>query len=139
MGKQFYASQINNSATIVDKAASEIADARGKAVKYDESGKLVLASTAGEAVIGIALITTGDPEGKVLAGEDVDVQIKDIGQVVAGAAIAKGAEVTTDNKGCIVTAAAGNFIIGTALRAASGAGAYIPVQINKMGYKPSAS
>lgn len=139
MGKQFLTSMINNSATWTGKAASDIADIRGMAVKYDTNGEIVLASTAGEAVVGIGLMTGGDAEGKVPAGADVDFQIKEIGQAMAGAAIAVGAEVAVDAKGCLVTAKAGDFVLGTALRAASAAGVYFPVQINKLGYKPSAS
>lgn len=130
----YMATQINDSATIVDKATAEIADVRGKAVKYDENGGIVLCSKAGETAIGIAIITAGDPDGKVLANGDVDIQIKEMGLAKAGATITKGAELTTDANGCVVPATAGQFIIGTALEAGN-EGKYVKLQINKIGYK----
>lgn len=126
--------QINNSATIVDKATAEITDVRCKAVKFDENGGVVLCSVVGEAAVGIAIITAGDTEGKVLAGGDVDIQVKDIGLARAGATIKKGAELTTDANGCVVTATTGNFIIGTALEDGNAA-KFVKIQINKIGYK----
>ena len=130
----FMGTQINNSATIVDKASAEIADVRCKAVKYDADGGIVLCSTAGEAAIGIAIITAGDADGKVLKGGDVDIQVKDIGLARAGAAIKKGAELATDANGCVVEATAGQFVIGTALEAGN-EGKFVRLQINKIGYK----
>ena len=129
----YMATQINNSATIVDKASVEIADVRCKAVKFDENGGVVLCK-AGEAAVGIAIITAGDTEGKVLAGGDVYIQVKDIGLAKAGATIKKGAELTSDANGCVVTATTGNFIIGTALEDAN-ADKFTKIQINKIGYK----
>ena len=46
MAKNFNGTQINNSATIVEKAGAEIADCRNKIMKYDGNGNVVLA-TAG--------------------------------------------------------------------------------------------
>lgn len=46
MAKNFNGTQINNSATIVEKAGAEIADCRNKIMKYDGNGNVVLATAA---------------------------------------------------------------------------------------------
>ena len=117
---------INTSATIVE-AAGAAADFRGKAVKYDENGKIVLAG-AGEVAIGVGIITNAE-ESKV--GEDVDIQVKEIGLGLAGGAITKGAELAADAQGKLVKATAGQFVIGVALDSATAAGKYIKMQIVK--------
>lgn len=117
---------INTSATIVE-AAGAAADYRGKAVKIDENGKAALAG-AGEVAIGVGIITNSDT---TKVGEDVDIQVKEIGLGIAGAEIKKGAELASDSEGKLVTAAGGNFVIGTALEDATAAGVYIRIQITK--------
>lgn len=131
----YLATSINDTPVITDKAGAAIADVRGKAVKYS-SGALVLCSVAGEAAIGIGIMTNDD---SIASGADVVVQIKEIGLVKAGAAVAKGAELMTDANGTLITATAGNFIIGVALDAAASAGQYIRAQITKAGYKAGAA
>ena len=64
------------------------------------------------------------------AGADVDVQIKDIGYVLAGTDIAKGVEVTAGTEGLAVLAAAGDYIVGIALGSAE-KGEYCRLQILK--------
>ena len=118
---------INTSATIVGAAAAEIAGVAGKAVKFS-AGKLAVANAAGEVVIGIALLTNADV---VAAGEDVDVQVKEIGKAVVGAEVAAGAELAAKADGTLVTATAGQFVVATALEAATAAGQIINVQITK--------
>lgn len=119
---------INTSATVVAPAGADITGVIGKAVKYDENGKFVLASKAGEAVIGIAVLTHADV---VKAGEDVTAQVKEIGKAVAGAAIKAGDELAVDATGALVKASDGQFVIATALQSATGAGNIIDVQITK--------
>lgn len=126
----YTANQINNSATIVRKAGAAMAsetDVRCKAVKFDASGDVVLAG-AGENAIGIAIITNDE---KVKAGEDIDIQVKEIGIGISGAEVAAGAELASDANGKLVPAVAGNFVLATALEAASGANKFIRVQITK--------
>lgn len=141
MGINYIGTQINQSPTIVEKAGAAIDDARGKIVKYDASGNVVLA-TAGAVAIGITIMEdgandiTGAESGKVASGEDVTVQIKDIGLVKAGGTIAKGAELASDANGCAVAAADGDFVIGTA-RTAAAANEYCHIIINKY-QKPAA-
>ena len=132
MGKTYMTSQINNSPTISEKAGAVIADARGLLLKYNENGNVVPASVAGEKVIGVGIITNSE---NIASGEDVDIQIKDIGIVKAGGTIAKGAEIAADATGKAVTATAGQFVIGTALEAAV-EGQLFYVQLSKY-YKPA--
>ena len=141
MGINYIGTQINQSPTIVEKAGAAIEDARGKIAKYDASGNVVLA-TAGDVAIGITIMEdgandiTGAESGKVASGDDVTVQIKDIGLVKAGGTISKGDELASDANGCAVKATDGNFVIGTA-RTAAASGEYCHIIINKY-QKPSA-
>ena len=128
----YFGTAINDSATLVDVANADMAGVGGLALKFDaSSGKFVLPS-AGEPVIGIALI---DTPASVLANDDVAVQIKDIALWKTGAAVAKGAELASNSAGKAIAATAGTFIVAIALKAASGADVIIPVQIVKAGYK----
>ena len=100
MAKNFNGTQINNSATIVEKAGAEIADCRNKIMKYDGNGNVVLATAGTDIPVGVALIEagyndiSGAESGKVAIGDDVDILVKDIGFVLTGAAITKGQEIT---------------------------------------------
>ena len=123
----YTAASINTSATIVAPAAAT-ADVRGKAVKFNENGEAVVASVAGEVVMGIALITNDE---EVQAGHDVDIQVKEIGLALAAGAIAAGDELAAGATGALVKAAEGNFVVATALEAAEAAGRIIRVQITK--------
>ena len=107
----YYGTTINDSAVIVVKAGEEISAPAFLAVGAD--GKV---ATAGKNAIGIVLPGCDD---KVAVGDDLDVQIKDIGAWTAGAAVAK------------------SFIVGIALEESTKAGQRIAVQIVKAGYKPA--
>ena len=134
MGKTYLTNQINTSPTISEKAGAAIPDVRGLCVKYDNNGNVVAASTAGEVVVGVGIITNSE---NITIGSDVDIQVKEIGIAKAGGTIAKGAEVMTDATGKVVTATDGKFVIGTALEAAV-SGQLFYIQISKY-YKPTAS
>lgn len=125
--------QVNSTPLWIGKAAVAIDDVRNKAVKFS-NGEIAVCDTAGEPAIGIAIITN---DTGLIAGDDVTFQIKDIGIAVAGGAVAIGDELATDNTGKLVKAAAGQFIIGTALTAATSSGQKFQVEINKLGYKPA--
>lgn len=131
----YYGNTINDSPVIVGKATSALTDAEFLAVKFDSSGGIVKASTAGEATLGLLPAE----QGNVAAGDDVTVQIKECGLWKAGAAIAAGALLTTDANGKCQTAVAGNFILAVALEKASAANDIIKVQICKAGYVNPAS
>ena len=124
---------INHSPTIVGKSTDAIANGAFLAAKFDETGGIVLAG-AGENAIGLLIATT--PEA-VAAGEDVTVQIKDIGLWKTGAAVAAGAELTADANGAAVTATTGKYATAIALEAAAAPGAIIKVQIVKSGKIPA--
>lgn len=129
----YLATSINESPVITEKAGAAIADPRGKGLKYS-SGNVVLCSTAGEAVLGIGIMTNDET---VASGADVDIQIKDIGLVKAGAAIAKGAELAVNASGLFVAATAGQYVAAIALEAASAANVYIKARLT--GYQKNAA
>lgn len=124
---------INDSPVITGKATAAIENGAFLAAKFDANGGIVLAG-AGENALGLLIATT--PEA-VKAGEDVTVQIKDIGLWKAGAAVAAGAELTADENGAAKTAVAGNYVTAIALEAAAAPGAVIKVQIVKSGKVPA--
>jgi hypothetical protein len=135
-GRNFNGTQINQSVTIVETAGKEIADVRNRIVTYDGDGNVILATAGTSIPVGIAIIEagindiSGAESGKVEAGGDVDIQIKDIGYVLAGDAIAKGQEVTAGADGLAVPAKSGEYVVGIALRSVAKDG-YCRVQISK--------
>ena len=129
----FISTGINDSPVITGKAALQMANAAFHAAKFDVNGNITPAG-AGENAIGLFIATT--PE-LVNAGDDVTVQIKDIGLWVTGAAVAAGAELTSDANGAAVTAAQGDYVTAIALEAATAAGQVIKVQIVKSGKLPA--
>lgn len=128
--------QINGTQTIVRQAGAAIDDVRNRIMKFDDNGKLVLATAGTDLPAGIALIEAGYNDisgvnsGKVTAGDDVDILIKDIGVVLAGATIKEGQEVAAGADGKAVPAASGNYVLGIALGNAE-ADNYLQVQIAK--------
>ncbi len=118
--RNFNGVQVNQSVTIVEQAGDNIEDARNRIMTYDKDGNVVLATDGSTVLIGVALIETGMNDisgvesGKVTIGDDVDIQIKDIGYILAGGEIAKGNEVTASN-GLAVKAESGNYVVGIAL------------------------
>lgn len=130
--KTYFGTTINPSATIVRPAKANIDGAQGIALALSKDGVAVPAKGAN--VIGLSLFTNDDV---IKAGEDVDIQVKDIGKWIAAAAIAEGAELATDATGKAVVASAGDFIVAIALSEATAAGDVIDVQLVKAGYKPA--
>lgn len=136
MAKNYNGVQINPSATIVEKAGAEITDVRNRIVKFDDNGNVVLATAGTDIPAGIAIIEAGYNDisgvesGKVKAGDDVDILIKDMGVVLAGAAIKKGQEVTAGANGLAAVAASGNYVLGIALDTVE-ANDFLPIQIAK--------
>lgn len=133
--RNFNGAQINRSVTIVEQAGADIDDVRNRIMAYNTDGNVILASDGFAVPVGIALIEAGVNDisgiepGKVKAGDDVDIQIKDIGYILAGGSIAKGEEVTASN-GLAVKAEAGNYVVGIALSAVK-KDEYCRVQIAK--------
>ncbi|MCI8316066.1 MAG: hypothetical protein HFH74_13750 [Lachnospiraceae bacterium] len=118
--RNFNGVQVNQSVTIVEQAGAAIEDVRNRIMAYDKDGNVVLAADGSTVLIGVALIEAGINDisgvesGKVNVGDDVDIQIKDIGYILAGGEIAKGNEVTASN-GLAVKAESGNYVVGIAL------------------------
>ena len=129
----YLATSINESPVISEKAGAAIADVRGKAVKYDSNGDVVLAG-AGEAYLGIGIMTNDEATEK---GADVDIQIKDIGLVLAGGEIKKGAELASDATGAMVAAKDNDNVVAIAMDAAAAKGVYIKAMLVR--YKKTAA
>lgn len=136
MAKNYNGVQINPSPTIVEQAGVEIADVRNRIMKYDENGNAVLATAGTDIPVGIAIIEAGYNDisgvnsGKVMPGEDVDILVKDMGVVLAGATIKKGQEVAAGADGLAAVAASGNYVLGIALDNAE-ANEFLQIQIAK--------
>ena len=134
--KNYHGVQINQSPTIVEKAGAVIDDVRNLIMKYDSNGNVVLATAGTDIPVGIALIEAGYNDisgataGKVAVGDDVDILVKDMGVVLAGAAIKKGQEIAAGANGKAVAAATGNYVLGIALDNAA-EGEYLNIQIAK--------
>lgn len=133
--RNFNGVQINQSVTIAEQAGAAIDDVRNLILNYDGDGNVVVAADGTKPLVGIAIIEagyndiSGAESGKVAKGDQVDVQIKDIGYILAGGTIAKGDEVTATT-GKATKAVDGNYVIGVALSGASD-GEYVRVQIAK--------
>ena len=125
MGKNYNGTQISQSVTVSEVAGATVEDCRNKIFVYDENGKAILALI--EAGINDMF---GEVSGKVEAGDDIDIQIKDIGSVLAGEAIAKGDEITAGADGTAAKAKAGDYVLGIALSKVAKDG-YARVQISK--------
>ena len=128
----YLGASINTSSVIAEAAGAELENGAFCAVKYDENGNVVLCDTEGEIAAGILLPETTQ---KISVGEDVTVQIKDIGLCKSGAEIKKGQEVMVDTKGRVIPATAGKFVIGYAMTNATAENEIIEVDIRKCGYK----
>lgn len=125
----YFGTSINESPTIVLPAAEKIENAQAIALVIKEGG--LAKPTAGAMPIGLTLRAAEETYEK---GDDVTVQVKDIGKWKAGEAIAVGDLLTTNAEGCAVKATSGNFIMAIALSATENAGTMIAVQIIKSGY-----
>ncbi len=132
MASTYLGSSINESPTVVLAAGEKLENARGIALVVKDGA--AVKPEAGAHVIGISLIETDET---VEQGENVDIQVKDVGKWTAGGEIAVGMELAADADGRAVEAKAGDFIVGMALSSASSAGTWVKVQIIKAGYKPA--
>lgn len=136
VNRNFNGTQINQSVTIVEKAGAAITDCRNRIMVYDDNGDVVLAADGTKPIVGITLIESGLNDisgmdsGSVAVGDDIDIQIKDIGYILAGEEIVKGAEVTAGDGGLATTAGEGDYVVGIALTAVQ-KDEYCRVQISK--------
>lgn len=122
---------INSSPTIIGLAKGKIEDFRHKAVAYNDKGELAICE-AGKTPIGIAIscsyMTADETE------LDLTVLVKDIGYAQVGETVKVGDELAVGTSGKLVKAAAGNFIVGYAIKGVATDG-ITEVQITKSGYK----
>ena len=134
-GKQYLNAFINNTATIRDVLAADVQDAPHKVLAYNAEGKLALPAADGDPAIGIILsdAPTND-SGITPSGAEVDVLIRHIGLAEAGAAVAKGDFLTATADGTVRKAAAGEYVLGIAMTAATAAGELAQVYITHSGY-----
>ena len=136
MIKNYTGVQINKSSTIVELAGADIDDVRNRIMKYDANGNVVLATAGTDLPIGVAIIEagyndiTGIESGVVKAGDEVDIVVKDMTVVLAGASIKKGQEITSGANGLAAVAAEGNYVLGIALENAE-ANEYLSIQMVK--------
>lgn len=123
MSKSYVTTQINDSSTIAMTAGAAIEDVRCRAVKFDSTGKVILAG-AGDKPLGVGIITNNV---NLAAGDHVDVQWKNIGLVYSGGAYTAGTQLSVDANGCFVAATTGESataVVAVALEAAGAAGVY---------------
>ena len=112
------------------EATAAIVDKRFVKLSGDQT--IVQCGVAGELALGVAKtpISTSNFQGtnEVTAGKGTAVQILGVAWVEAGAAVSRGAEVTTDTSGRAVTAATTNRVLGYCLKGTTtGAGDWILV------------
>lgn len=115
---------INTSATVTFPAGEDLADIGATAVLLAEEG--LSKPDAGAEVLGIIPISE---DGAYKKGDDITVQVKDIGIWRAGAGLARGTLLATDKDGLCQGASAGQYICARALTSASAKGDLIRVQI----------
>lgn len=125
----YIGTSINDSPVITGKAAAAISGGGMRAAVLTDDG--VALATKGAAGVGLVIAETDDA---IEAGSDVTIQVKDMGLWKTGAAVAAGDLLASDANGKAVKAAAGDFIIGQALEAATAADQVIKAQIIKAGY-----
>lgn len=136
MNKNYNGVQINQSPTIIEKSGADIVDCRNRIMKYDDNGAVVLATAGTDIPVGIALIeagyndVTGVESGKVVTGDEIDILVKDMGVVLAGATIKKGQQIAAGADGKAAVAASGDYVLGIALDNAE-ADEYVAIQIAK--------
>ena len=132
----YIGTSINESAVISAKAGAAISNGAMLAAAMGSTGTVSVVGTAGAEAVGLIIPET---DATIASGDDVTVQVKDIGLWIAGAAVNAGAMLMSDANGKAVTATAGKFILAQALEAATAAGQVIHVQIIKAGYVNPAS
>ena len=141
VAKNYNGVQINQSPTIVARAGEFMADCRNRIMVLGEDGSAFIARNVEQPALGSAVVeagyndATGTTAGMVEVGEEIDIQIKDIGIALAGEEIFAGMEVCADTDGRAIFAAGDCYVLGFALESAN-ENEYFPVQIAKY-YKPA--
>lgn len=128
----FNGTVINDSATICAPVKTEIKTGPFTAVALGSGG----AVPCNDTLVPVGL-TIAETPNTVPVGNDVNVQVKDIGVWKGGATFAAGDPLASDATGLAVKAAAGKFILGFALEDCSAKGQTVKVQITKSGFMKS--
>ncbi len=120
----YFSTAINDSPLISVKAGAALTDVRGRAVKLNDSGRLVLAA-AGDTALGVAALSNDEniPEGGYM-----DIQLWAVGYVRAGAAAKPGDELAPGGDGAFIPASDGGVYSAVALQPAA-AGAFVRAHI----------
>lgn len=113
-----------------EPAAGDLSALQFRAVDLDANGRAAQQTSAGGRVYGVL-------QNKPKAiDRDAVVRLAGITKWTAGAAIARGADVTVDASGRCITAATGNRRAGIARSAAGAAGDTISVVLGRDGVAP---
>lgn len=128
----YFGASINQSPTVAEKAGEAISNGEFLSVKYNEDGNVVICNAEGDMAAGILLPETSKT---INIGDDVTVQIKDIGLGMSGSKINKGEELTSDSKGRLISASSGNFVLGYAVSSSEKEDELIRIDIRKSGWK----
>lgn len=131
----YFGASVNQSPVIAERAGEAMKNGAFLAVKYDDDGSIILCNKAGETALGLLLPDTVE---EISQGNELTVQIKDIGLAKAGGVFKKGAPLTTDAQGKLVEAAGGSFILGYALEQSFAEGQFVRVDITKSGFNTAA-
>lgn len=106
-------------------AGADLSANQHKFVKpHSTEGQVVAIAAATDRPIGVQL------DAPAAAGRPGVFAQFGIYEVIAGAAVAYGAEVQTDSSGRAITAVATGYVVGRALQAAENAGERIAVYVN---------
>ena len=93
--------------------------------------------TYGGATAGAGAVVAGIAEFDAVSGDRVTITVGAIQvPVIAGNAVAVGAAVASDSAGRLVTAAAGNYVVGRALTAAGAANDVFLIRLTHEGTLP---
>ena len=110
------------------RAAGDYRALQFRAMALDANGLMAQNTTAGGRIAGVL-------QNKPNLNEACTVMLSGVTKIVAGAAVAVGAEIASDAAGRAVTAVAGNHVIGEAETAAANAGELISVRLG-LGIQP---
>ena len=125
----FIGTVINDSSSVSFKVKEDLTGGGLTAVALSEDG-IKTASSTDTSLVGIVM---AENELPIKAGEDVAVQVKDIGMWIAGETIKAGDFLTSGDDGVAMKATSGKFILAQALTG-SIKGNAVQIQIIKAGF-----
>ena len=123
---------VSNMGEKTKEAGEDLSEKQFYIVQMDSSGDMEVAESATDLLLGVL-------QDKPESGQAGTYRHKGTSKVVASAAIAIGAYVTTTNAGkAVTTTTQGNKVIGIALEAAAADGDIIEIQLVHFTYTPAA-